>query len=67
MQFLVQNNADINKATTDKGLTPLFIACKNSFADIVKFLIDLKSQVNISDMKRLTPLLVTLMHLLISL
>ena len=46
VQALVAAKADVNKATTDIGITPLLIAAKNGHLDVVQALVAAKADVS---------------------
>ena len=48
-RMLIDAGADVNKATTDDGTTPLYIASGKGFADVARMLIDAGADVNRTD------------------
>ncbi|MBD0392011.1 ankyrin repeat domain-containing protein [Wolbachia endosymbiont of Pentalonia nigronervosa] len=57
VEILLNNNAEINAKTTDKGLTPLHVAAQNGHLDVVNALLDKGADFNAKTIdKGLTPL-----------
>ena len=40
VKILIESGADVDKATTDDGTTPLYTACSKGHVDIVKLLLE---------------------------
>jgi segregation and condensation protein B len=55
INFLFNNNVDINSVNAS-GITPLHIACKYQYYDIIKFLIEKGANVNYQTGQKQTPL-----------
>ena len=45
-RLLIENKADVDKATTDGGATPLYIACQYGHVDCARALIESKADVD---------------------
>lgn len=55
VQFLVQNNAQVNQTRTD-GTSPLFLTAENGHSPVAEFLLKNNANPNQSDLKFTTPL-----------
>ena len=58
VKFLVEKNADINKACDD-DTTPLYISCQEGHLDIVKFLVEKNADINKACDDDTTPLYIS--------
>jgi ankyrin repeat protein len=56
VELLLREKININ-ATTERGDTPLHVACLNGFEDIAKLLVEANADVNLADNHETTPLM----------